>query len=76
MGTREATALLTMQSYKPLSFPCCAGGRQTRLGVAGARFDLLKCIDMRHSRELDEQVRKYVPHPDWIGDKPNRKKGK
>jgi hypothetical protein len=45
-------------------------------GYAGAKFDLLKCIDMYHSRELDEQVRKYVPHPDWIGDNPNRKKGK
>ncbi len=39
-------------------------------GYAGARFDLLKCVDMYHSQELDKQVRKYVPHPDWIGDKP------
>jgi hypothetical protein len=45
-------------------------------GYADAKFDLLKCIDMYHSKELDEQVRKYVPHPDWIGDKPNTKKRK
>lgn len=42
-------------------------------GYAGARFDLLKCLDMYHSQELAEQVRKYVPHPDWIGDKPPRR---
>lgn len=45
-------------------------------GYAGARFDLLKCLDMYHSRELDEQVRKYVPHPDWIGDKPPARRRK
>lgn len=39
-------------------------------GYAGAKFNLLKCIDMRHSRALQEQVKKFVPHPDWIGDKP------
>lgn len=39
-------------------------------GYAGAKFDLLKCLDMYHSRELDEQVRKYVPHPNWVGDEP------
>jgi hypothetical protein len=39
-------------------------------GYSSAKFSLLKCIDMYHSKELDSQVRKYVPHPDWIGDKP------
>lgn len=39
-------------------------------GYAGAEFNLLKCLDMYHSQELDEQVRKYVPHPDWVGDNP------
>lgn len=43
-------------------------------GYAGAKFQLLKCIDMYHSRELNELVRKYVPHPNWIGDKPAQKK--
>jgi hypothetical protein len=43
-------------------------------GCAGAKFDLLKCLDMYHSKELDEQVRKYVSHPNWIGDKPPRHK--
>ncbi|MDR2924627.1 MAG: type VI secretion system amidase immunity protein Tai4 [Azoarcus sp.] len=45
-------------------------------GFVDAKFDLLKCIDMYHSLELDELVRKYVPHPDWIGNKPpeNRRK--
>lgn len=42
-------------------------------GYAGARFDLLKCIDMYHSKDLKEQVRRYVPHPGWIGDKPMRR---
>ncbi|UCV03708.1 type VI secretion system amidase immunity protein Tai4 [Dechloromonas denitrificans] len=45
-------------------------------GYAGARFDLLKCIDMYHSPQLDAQVRQYVPKPDWVGDKPNRPKRK
>jgi hypothetical protein len=45
-------------------------------GYAGAEFKLLKCLDMYHSEELDDQVRKYVPHPDWIGDKPVRRKNK
>lgn len=45
-------------------------------GYAGARFDLLKCLDMYHSPELDEQVRKYVPHPDWVGDRAARQKHK
>jgi hypothetical protein len=45
-------------------------------GYAGANFNLLKCIDMYHSRELNIQVRKYVPHPNWIGDKPNKRKKK
>lgn len=45
-------------------------------GYLNAEFALLKCIDMRHSPELDELVRKYVPHPNWIGDKSakNRRK--
>ena len=45
-------------------------------GYAGAKFNLLKCLDMYHSQELDEQVRKYVPHPDWVGDKPAKRKQK
>lgn len=45
-------------------------------GYAGAKFALLKCIDMYHSRELEEQVRKYVPNPNWVGDKPPQKKSK
>lgn len=43
-------------------------------GYVGARFDLLKCLDMYHSEELDAQVRKYVARPDWVGDKPDRRK--
>jgi Type VI secretion system (T6SS), amidase immunity protein len=43
-------------------------------GYADAKFDLLKCLDMYHSPELDEQVLKYVPHPDWVGDKPPKHK--
>jgi hypothetical protein len=42
-------------------------------GYADAKFALLKCIDMYHGPELNQLVRKYVPHPDWIGDKPARK---
>lgn len=42
-------------------------------GYAGAEFKLLKCLDMRHSKELNELTKKYVPHPSWIGDKPARK---
>ncbi|MBR8256932.1 T6SS amidase immunity protein Tai4 family protein [Burkholderia ambifaria] len=45
-------------------------------GYAGAEFALLKCLDLYHSPELDEHVRRYVPHPDWIGDKPARRGGK
>ncbi|WP_187363182.1 type VI secretion system amidase immunity protein Tai4 [Massilia aquatica] len=45
-------------------------------GYVGAEFKLLKCLDMYHSRELDEQVRKYVPHPGWVGDAPARRKKK
>jgi hypothetical protein len=45
-------------------------------GYAGAKFNLLKCLDMYHSKELAEQVRKYVPHPNWIGDKPPKSKRK
>lgn len=45
-------------------------------GYADARFDLLKCVDMYHSRELEDLARQYVPHPDWIGDKPNAGKRK
>ncbi|AMP39028.1 hypothetical protein CJO78_01590 [Ralstonia solanacearum] len=43
-------------------------------GYAGAKFELLKCLDMYHSQELDEQVRKFVPHPNWVGDKPPKQK--
>lgn len=43
-------------------------------GYVGARFDLLRCLDMYHSEELDAQVRKYVARPDWVGDKPDRRK--
>lgn len=43
-------------------------------GYAGARFDLLKCLDMYHSKELDAQVAKVVKHPSWIGDRPPAKK--
>jgi len=39
-------------------------------GYAAAKFNLLKCLDMYHSGELNEQVHRYVPHPDWVGDKP------
>lgn len=45
-------------------------------GYADAKFNLLKCIDMYHSRELAELVRKYVPNPKWIGDKPAKRKQK
>ncbi|WP_231716666.1 type VI secretion system amidase immunity protein Tai4 [Burkholderia ubonensis] len=45
-------------------------------GYAGATFDLLKCLGLYHSPELDEQVRRYVPHPAWIGDKPAGRRGK
>lgn len=39
-----------------------------------SKFNLLKCLDMYHSRELQEQVHKYVPHPHWVGDKPAKRK--
>lgn len=39
-------------------------------GYEKAKFNMLKCIDMYHSKELEQQVRKYVAHPNWIGDKP------
>ncbi|MCL2076593.1 MAG: type VI secretion system amidase immunity protein Tai4 [Betaproteobacteria bacterium] len=42
-------------------------------GYVDAEFALLKCIDMYHSRELDDLVRKYVLHPNWIMDKPAKK---
>lgn len=42
-------------------------------GYADIKFSLLKCFDMYHSKELDQLVRKYVPHPNWIGDKPRKK---
>ena len=45
-------------------------------GYAKAEFRLLKCLDMYHSQDLNEQMRKYVPHPNWIGDKPLEQKGK
>jgi len=31
---------------------------------------------MYHSPELDQLMRKYVPHPDWIGDKPAKRRRK
>jgi len=43
-------------------------------GYAGARFNTLKCLDLYHSRELGDLVRRYVPHPNWIGDKPASRK--
>ncbi|MEK6354433.1 MAG: T6SS amidase immunity protein Tai4 family protein [Burkholderia cenocepacia] len=45
-------------------------------GYAGAEFALLKCLDLYHGPELDGQVRRYVPHPDWIGDKPAGRRSK
>lgn len=39
-------------------------------GYAGADFKLLKCLDLRHSKELDGLMRQVVPHPTWTGDKP------
>jgi hypothetical protein len=45
-------------------------------GYVDAKFDLLKCFDMYHSPELDALVRKYVPHPNWIGYKPPKKQRK
>lgn len=29
----------------------------------GVEFNLLKCLDMYHSKELANQVRRFVPHP-------------
>ncbi len=29
----------------------------------GTEFNLLKCLDMYHSKELSDQVRHFVPHP-------------
>jgi hypothetical protein len=29
----------------------------------GVRFELLKCLDMYHSKELDAQVKRFVPKP-------------
>jgi hypothetical protein len=43
-------------------------------GYVGAKFDLLKCFDMYHGPELAAQVKKYVPHPNWIGDEPPAKR--
>ncbi|WP_341674981.1 T6SS amidase immunity protein Tai4 family protein [Niveibacterium sp. SC-1] len=37
---------------------------------AGARFELLKCIDLYRSKDLEQLMRKAVPHPTWVGDKP------
>ena len=36
-------------------------------GYEGVKFDLLKCLDMYHSKELDLQVKKYVLHPNKKG---------
>ncbi len=38
-------------------------------GYEGARFELLKCLDLYHSRELEAEVRAFVPHPNWLGSK-------
>lgn len=43
-------------------------------GYAGAKFDLLKCLDMYHSRDLEDQVRKYVRRPERVGDRPAGRK--
>jgi len=45
-------------------------------GYANARFDLLKCLDLYHSRELEAQARAFVPHPDWLGDKPPKRESR
>jgi hypothetical protein len=29
----------------------------------GVRFDLLKCLDLYHSKDLAQQVRRFVPRP-------------
>ncbi|KIH81924.1 hypothetical protein UCMB321_4229 [Pseudomonas batumici] len=34
--------------------------------VQGVRFDLLKCLDLYHSKELDTQVKRLVIHPNRI----------
>jgi len=34
--------------------------------VQGVRLDLLKCLDLYHSEELDEQVKRLVFHPKRI----------
>ncbi|MCP1445859.1 hypothetical protein J3D54_004991 [Pseudomonas sp. GGS8] len=34
--------------------------------VQGVRFDLLKCLDLYHSNELDAQVKRLVIHPNRI----------
>lgn len=31
--------------------------------LAGVKFDLLKCLDLYHSKELDTQVQKFVSKP-------------
>ncbi|WP_066267757.1 T6SS amidase immunity protein Tai4 family protein [Hydrogenophaga palleronii] len=43
-------------------------------GYAGAEFKLLKCLDMRHSKELDGLMRQHVPHPAWVGDRPAKRR--
>lgn len=43
-------------------------------GYADSRFDLLKCLDLYHSPELTAQVRKFVAHPNWVGDRPPGKR--
>lgn len=35
----------------------------TESEIKGVRFDLLKCLDLYHSRELDEQVKRLVMSP-------------
>lgn len=31
--------------------------------VPGIKFNFLKCLDLYHSKELQDQVRRYVEHP-------------
>jgi len=39
-------------------------------GFSDAKFALLKCIDLYHSRDLDELVGQYVRHPNRPGHTP------
>ncbi len=39
-------------------------------GFVDVRFELLKCLDLYHSHELDAEVGQFVPHPTWVGRSP------